>query len=117
MNGGSSARSAFGTLVVLLVVLVQIAFFIAFVGTSFGVVREYCLDVPASRATNSVQVESSWTIILWPPLFFANSDPPGRCVRNAPLREALSALGVWTLPSPEEQVRGHIENQLASQRE
>jgi hypothetical protein len=100
-----------------LATLLGLAFLLAqlvlFLGTSFGVVREYCLDEDASRATNSVQVESSWTYILWPPLFFANTDPPGRCVRNSPLREALGAVGVWNLPpSPEQQVKDHIESQL-----
>jgi hypothetical protein len=29
--------------------------------TSLGVVREYCLDVPASRAAQAVIVEKHWT--------------------------------------------------------
>lgn len=85
-------------------------------GTSLGVVREYCLDESASVATKSVQVDSSWTYVVWPPLLFANSDPPGRCVRNSPLREGLSAIGVWDLPSAEKQVKQHIEDQLRGQR-
>jgi hypothetical protein len=81
-------------------------------GTSTGVVREYCLDVAGSQATQRVVVESHWTYILWPPLFFSALDPPGRCVRNTPLHEGLSAVGIWSLPSPEEQVRDHVQGQL-----
>lgn len=98
-----------GGLVGFLFLLTQVIFW---AGTGLGVVREYCLDEQASRATNSVQVDSGWTYVLWPPLIFANADPTGTCVRNSPLRQGLDAVGVWSLPSPEEQVRGHIEDQL-----
>jgi hypothetical protein len=99
------------TLIGLAFLLVQL---VLVFGTSFGVVHEYCFDEAASRATNSVQVDRSWTYILWPPFFFANTDPPGRCVRNSPLREGLGALGVWDLPSPEQQVKDHLESQAGN---
>jgi hypothetical protein len=108
MSSDQPIVAAVTTFFVFLFLLAQVIFW---GGTSFGIVREYCADIEASRSTNSVQVESSWTYVLWPPLFFANTDPPGRCVRNSPLREGLSAIGIWSLPSPEEQVRKHIENQ------
>jgi hypothetical protein len=81
-------------------------------GTSTGIVHEYCLDSQSSVATQTVQVDSHWTYILWPPLIFSAIDPPGRCVRNTPLREGLDAVGIWKLPSPEVQVRDHIRDQL-----
>ena len=84
MSDSRRIAGAFGSFLGILFVLAQVVFW---GGTSLGVVREYCLDVPASKATTSVQVEASWTYILWPPLVFANADPSGRCVRNAPLRE------------------------------
>ncbi len=84
---------------------------IAWAGTSMGVVREHCLDIEASQALGRPQVESGWEYILFPPITFANLDPNGICVRNSPLREGLAALGIWGLPSPEEQVREHIAKQ------
>jgi nucleoside phosphorylase len=110
MSESRGATAALTTLVGLAFLLVQL---VLFFGTSFGVVHEYCFDEAASRATNSVQVDSSWTYILWPPLFLANTDPAGRCVRNSPLREGLGAIGVWDLPSPEQQVKDHLESQAA----
>ncbi len=86
--------------------------FTVMLGAGMGVVREYCLGKARSAATRSVQVNSGWTYIVWPPLLFANLDPPGRCGRNSPLRQGLSAAGIRGLPSPEEQARGHIESQL-----
>lgn len=91
-------------------VLTQI---ILFSGTSMGVVREHCLDLESSTAAQAIDLDSGWTYILWPPMTFANLDPSGRCVRNAPLREALSKTGIWRLPSPEEQVVEHLREQGA----
>src|SRR5215207_8588708 len=78
------------------------------IATFSGVVREHCLDVEASQQSGMVNIDSHWTYILWPPLMFAANDPPGRCVRNNPTRVALDELGIWSLPSPEAQVRRHI---------
>jgi hypothetical protein len=88
---------------------------VAVFSTSLGVVREYCLNIPASQAAHAVVVDKHWTYILWPPLVLSGDDPPGRCVRNTPLRQALDALGIWKLPSPEEQVRRHVVEQLQHQ--
>jgi len=111
MTHDKKTAALLGTALGFLFLLSQIIFWS---GTSLGVVREYCLDAQSSRATNSVQVDSKWTYIVWPPLVFANADPTGTCVRNSPLREGLSAVGVWSLPVPEQQVRDHIEDQLGS---
>jgi len=108
MERGSARGAAIG-IAGFLFILAQAIFWL---GSSTGIVREYCLDVPASRATNSVQVESSWTYVMWPPLIFSSADPGGRCVRNTPLHEGLSALGIWKLPTPEQQVREHIAEQI-----
>lgn len=102
-------RELFGGLAAILLIGIQA---VLLMGTSMGVVRESCLDISSSMSSRSVKVDSSWTYIVWPPLVFANLDPAGRCVRNSPLREGLSALDIWSLPSPEVQVRDHIENQL-----
>ena len=100
-----------GGLLAFLFVLAQIIFWS---GTSLGVVREHCLDLEASSRA-SADVDSKWTYILCPPLTFANLDPDGTCVRNSPLREGLEVIGIWDLPSPEEQVREHLQEQLDEQ--
>jgi hypothetical protein len=92
--------------------LLGILFLVVQLTLGSGVVREHCLDVRASQATGTVQVDSHWTYIVWPPLYFAALDPAGRCVRNTVLHEALSYLGILKLPSPTEQVRRHIASQL-----
>jgi hypothetical protein len=71
--------------------------------------------VPAVARALGV-VESRWTYVVFPPIIFANLDPDGRCVRNSPLREGLSALGVWELPPPQEQVTEHIRDQVIENR-
>jgi hypothetical protein len=109
MREDRSALAVLGGIVGFIFLLSQVVFW---GGTSLGVVHEHCLDVGASEASRSVEVDSKWTYILWPPLTFGAIDPSGRCVRNTPLREGLSAVGIWDLPSPEEQVRDHIQDQL-----
>ena len=96
----------------LLGAIVGLAMTVVFLSSSLGVVREYCLNVPASQAAQAVVVDKHWTYILWPPLVLSGNDPPGRCVRNTPIRQALDAIGVWKLPTPEEQVRRHVVAQL-----
>lgn len=99
---------------VTLMLVVQLASFGAFAGTSMGIVREHCLDFAASSPSAGVDIDDKWTYIIWPPFTLANLDPSGGCVRNSPLREALSGVGVWDLPSSEEQVREHIGQQVES---
>ncbi len=96
----------------LLFILAQ---FIFWGGTSLGVVRESCVDL--ERSTQSrLEIDTHWTYILLPPGPLANIDPAGTCVRNSPLREGLSAIGIWELASPEQQVREHVEEQLRETR-
>jgi hypothetical protein len=83
----------------------------AVIATFSGVVREHCLDTGATERAGTVEVDSHWTYVLWPPLMFAADDPHGRCVRNNPARVALDYLGIWPLPSPELQVQEHIAEQ------
>lgn len=94
--------------------LLGLLFLAAQLALGFGVVREHCLNATATKATGSIQVDSHWTYIVWPPLYFSAADPAGRCVRNSPLHEALSYIGIWKLPPPTEQVRRHIASQLPS---
>lgn len=103
-----------GGLLAVLFVLAQLLFWF---GTSLGVVREHCADAETSSPESGLDVDSSWTYILWPPLVFANADPAGTCVRNAPLREALDQVGIWDLPSAEEQVADHLREQFESRRQ
>src|SRR5438105_887754 len=76
--------------------------------TGFGVVHEHCLDAVPSRALGRPDIESHWTSVLWPPLAFSARDPAGMCVRTSPLHEALTAIGIARLPSPQAQVRRHV---------
>ncbi len=98
-----------------LMVIAQLASFTFFTGTSMGVVREHCLDLENSNQVDGADIDRKWTYILFPPLTFANLNPPGGCVRNSPLREGLSAVGIWKLPSAEAQVERHISEQLQSE--
>lgn len=85
--------------------------FVFWGGTSLGVVKEHCLDVEASERAGTVRVDSHWTYIVFPPIFFSAADPAGRCIRNTPLREGLAALSIWSLDSSSEQVRDHVVEQ------
>lgn len=96
--------------------LIQLTLFASFMGASFGVVREHCVDVENSSAETGIDIDNKWSYILWPPGPLANLDPAGGCVRNSPLREALNAAGLWELPSPEAQVRDHVQGQVSSGR-
>lgn len=105
-------RKAGEALVALLGFLISLVMFFLVASTSLGVVREYCLNTVATEAAGTVVVDKHWTYILWPPLVLSGNDPPGRCVRNTPIRQALDAVGIWKLPSPEEQVRRHVVEQI-----
>ena len=105
-------RDLFGAVGALLLVVAQLLFFALVLSTTTGAVREHCADVQSSERLGFVDVDSNWTYIVWPPLIFSSLDPAGYCVRNSPLREGLAAIGVWDLPSPEEQVRRHVLEQV-----
>jgi hypothetical protein len=114
-NGGVLAGIG-SALTGIAILLAQFAMFVVIAGTSIGAVREHCLDVGESEALQRVEVDTGWTYMLWPPLVFASLDPAGRCVRNSPLREGLAYIGLWELPSAEEQVREHVLDQLRERR-
>ena len=97
---------------VLLAFAFVLAQFIFWVGSATGVVYEICLDPDRTRP-GRVVVEEHWTYVIFPPLLLSSIDPPGACVRNTPLHQGLSALGIWELPPPAEQVERHIESQRA----
>ena len=67
------------------------------------VAREHCL-VQEGKGAPSLHIESSWDFDL----DLGNLSNPApdtpNCVRNTPLREGLSAVGVWELGSPEQQL-------------
>ncbi len=101
------AVSAIGGLLGVVFVVAQ---FVFWVGSATGVVYEICLD-PDRSAPGGVVVEEHWTYVFFPPLLLSSVDPPGRCVRNTPLHQGLSAVGIWQLPPPEQQVEDHIRSQ------
>ena len=105
-------RTIAGVIGFVLAAIFLLAQFVFWAGTSFGVVREHCLVADHGTA----RVQSKWTYVLFPPLVLSSMDPPGRCVRNSPLREGLDAVGIWHLPTPEAQVAQHIADQLGGGR-
>jgi len=96
-----------------LAVVFVLAQFIFWVGSATGIVYEICLDPDRSTA-GKVEVEAHWTYIVFPPLIFSSIDPPGNCVRNTPLHQGLSAVGIWKLPPPEVQVERHLRSQATA---
>ena len=102
--------SAVGVVLASAFMLAQLVFWL---GSSTGIVYEICLD-PERSAPGRVVVEEHWTYVFFPPLMLSSIDPPGRCVRNTPLHQGLSAVGIWRLPPPEQQVEDHIRSQQAA---
>jgi hypothetical protein len=108
MNDG-----ALSAVVAVVTFVVGTVFLLLQVGLAAPVVREHCADdLQSIVATQEVQIDSKWTFIMWPPLYFAPLDPAGRCVRNSLAREFADTIGVWKLPDAKEQVRQHVFEQL-----
>jgi len=79
--------------------------FLVFIGLVFPVVHSYCL---VDRSATHPRIESKWEF-NWIGGGFPNPAPDTEyCVRNTPTREALSALGIWKLGSPEHQVAANV---------
>jgi len=96
ISGGAFAVAATIVTGLLLVVLV---------GLVFPVVHTYCL---VDRRPTHTRIESKWEF-NWIGGGFPNPAPDTEdCVRNTPTREALSALGIWKLGSPEHQVAANV---------
>ena len=102
--------SAVGVVLASAFMLAQLVFWLS---SSTGIVYEICLD-PERSAPGRVVVEEHWTYVFFPPLLLSSIDPPGRCVRNTPLHQGLSAVGIWQLPPPAQQVEDHIRSQQAA---
>jgi hypothetical protein len=98
---------AFGGVVATIFVLAQ---FIFWVGSATGFVWQICLE-PEGAAPARAEIEQGVVYVLFPPLILSSIDPPGSCVRNTPLHQGLSALGVWELPPPRVQVEAHLRSQ------
>jgi hypothetical protein len=81
-------------------------FVVGLLGLVGPVAREHCL-VREGKGAASLQVESNWDINLGDLLDPARDTDD--CVRNTPLREGLSAVGIWELGSPEHQVAEHVQ--------
>jgi len=81
-------------------------FLVALLSVLGPVAREHCL-VREGNGASSVHVESSWDFDL----DFGNLSDPApdtpNCVRNTPLREGLSVVGIWDLGPPEDQLAEH----------
>ena len=91
------AEGAFGVLVA----IAGLLFTILVIGSVVPVVHEHCVPESGSDASGNLDVSSSWKFTLDFPL--PASDDKA-CVRNTPTREALSAIGIWSLGSPAEQL-------------
>ena len=81
------------------------------VGWLVPIEREHC-DV--SKPGETLRVSSSWSIGFFDSGFlglFANNNT-STCVRNSLPREALAAVGIWSLPSPRAQVEDLLANSV-----
>jgi hypothetical protein len=101
--------SGLGGMLGLLFVLAQ---FIFWVGSATGFVWQICLE-PEGAPPAKAKVVEGVVYVFFPPLLLSSIDPPGSCVRNTPLHQGLSALGVWELPPPRVQVEDHLKSQRA----
>jgi hypothetical protein len=82
-----------------------IIFSVLALGLVFPVVNTHCVEGTDVR---DARVESGWQF-NWIGGGFPNPAPDTEgCVRNTPTREALSALGIWDLGSPENQVARNV---------
>lgn len=104
---GDAISSAVGGLLAIIFIALNVAVFAP-------VTREHCLDLGASQTAGAVRIDSKWTFVAWPPPPVSWLDPGGRCVRNSVLRQGLDLVGVWKLPTPLDQVRDHVQEQLGN---
>ena len=109
---GELAGRAIGTIGGILGVLFVLAQFVFWVGSATGFVYQICLE-PEGAPPEQARVVERVVYVFFPPLLLSSIDPPGSCVRNTPLHQGLSALGVWELPPPREQVENHLRSQAA----
>ena len=87
------------------VAVVTVVLVAAALGLVFPVVHSHCLVKPQLP---SPEVKSSWGF-NWFGGGFPNPAPDGEgCIRNTPTREALSAIGIWPLGSPEHQIAKNL---------
>ena len=93
------------------VFIITAIFAVAAFGLVFPVVNTHCL---VDSNINHPRIESGWKF-NWIGGGFPNPAPDGvegpegdACVRNTPTREALSALGIWKLGSPEHQIATNV---------
>lgn len=92
-----------------LFLLAQLVFWI---GSATGFVYQICLE-PEGAPPERARVVEGVVYVFFPPLILSSIDPPGSCVRNTPLHQGLSALGIWQLPPPRIQVEDHLRSQAA----
>lgn len=102
--------SGIGGLLATLFVLAQ---FVFWVGSATGFVWQICLE-PEGTPPEQARVVEGVVYVFFPPLLLSSIDPPGSCVRNTPLHQGLSALGIWELPPPRTQVADHLKSQQQS---
>lgn len=85
--------------------IVALIGFAVFLGAVVPVVNQHCVELADDRS--SIRVDSGWTFYLTEG--FPNPAPDrDACIRNTPTREALSALGIWKLESPEKQIASKL---------
>ena len=97
---------------VALATLFVLAQFVFWIGSATGFVWQICLE-PEGAPPEKARVVEGVVYVLFPPLLLSSIDPPGSCVRNTPLHQGLSALGIWELPPPRVQVEDHLRSQQA----
>jgi hypothetical protein len=98
-------KVAGGAVVAVLTGVVSVIAVVAFLGLVAPYVHKICIVEHNGRPS----IDAHWGFYLSSGLPNPAPDSEG-CIRNTPTREALSALGIWKLGSPEEQIVDHLNH-------
>jgi len=94
-----------GAVVAVLTGIVSVIAVVAFL----GLVAPYDHQICIVEHNGTRAIDDHWGFYLSNGI--PNPAPDGEgCIRNTPAREALSALGIWKLGSPEEQIIEHLNH-------
>lgn len=100
-------RKVFGTigesLIAVVIFLVSAIVALALLGSVAPFVHKICIV----RHGGQAEISDTWGFYLTNGLPNPAPDSEG-CIRNTPTREALSALGLWKLGNPTEQITAKL---------
>lgn len=72
-----------------------------------GLVAPYVHSICVTGTARHPRIDDHWGLYLSGALPNPAPDSEG-CIRNTPTREALSAIGIWDLGTPESQLASHL---------